>query len=336
MLNGDGDEEEVLPPKTELLSAGLAAPNIDPWDADTLGLEVVVRRRPPEGFSPLSVVEAGSFLIVAVVEGVLEALLSVLDGAEEEERDDAEALPKVEEPPLEDSEEAAPKIEVLFVELPLKTDPEEEVGTLEVAREKLVAADGVMEEEPPKEESPPLLATFPNAETPGRAGEPPKMEVPAEGFTWLSKPEPEMALASPRVPELEVSSLTGVALLPLVKGAGELVFDLANAVNGELLAVSPFEPKIEESGVEDLEEASSLLIISTISGVADFAFSSFGVPKLRVVEEANPPNPPTELLIGVTEKPATEDEFPKPRAGLAEAGLDAAAGGAKPGKAGFT
>jgi len=30
VLNGDGDAEEVFPPKTELLSAGLAAPNIDP------------------------------------------------------------------------------------------------------------------------------------------------------------------------------------------------------------------------------------------------------------------------------------------------------------------
>ena len=337
VLNGDG-EEEVLPPKTELLSAGLAPPNIDPCDAGALGLEVVVRR-PPEGFSPLSAVEAGSVLMVAAVEGVLEALLSVLDGAEE--RDDAEALPKGEaEPPLEDSEDAAPKRDVLFVELPLKTEPEEEVGTLEVAREKLVAADGVMEEEPPpKEESHPLLATFPNAETPGRAGEPPKMEVPAAGLTWLSNPEPEteMALASPKVPELEVSSsFTGVALLPLVRGAGELVFDLANAAKGELLAVSTFDPKIEESGVEDLEEASSLLIISTISGVADFAFSSFGAPKLRVVEEVNPPNPPTELLIGVTEKPVTEAKFPKPSAGFAAAaGLDAAAGGAKPGNAGF-
>ena len=29
VLNGDG-EEEVFPPKTELLSAGLAPPNIDP------------------------------------------------------------------------------------------------------------------------------------------------------------------------------------------------------------------------------------------------------------------------------------------------------------------
>ena len=132
-----------------------------------------------------------------------------------------------------------------------------------------------------------------------------------------------------------MSSLTGVALLPLVNGAGALVFDLANAVNGELLAVSPFAPKIEESGVGDLEEASSLLIISTISGVADFAFSAFGVPKLRLDEEANPPNPPTELLIGVTEKPVTEAELPKPNAGLAEAGLDAAAGVPKPGNAGF-
>ena len=32
--------------------------------------------------------------MVAVVEGVLEALLSVLDGADDDERDDAEALPK--------------------------------------------------------------------------------------------------------------------------------------------------------------------------------------------------------------------------------------------------
>ena len=274
--------------------------------------------------------------MVAVVDGVLEALLSVLDGADDDERDDAEALPKGEaEPPLEDSEEAAPKREVLFVELPLKTDPEEEVGTLEVVREKLVATDGVMEEEPPKGDSPPLLATFPNAEAPGRAGEPPKIEVPAEGLSWLSKPEPEMALDCSWVPELEVSSLTGVALLALVSGAGELVFDLANAVNGELLAVSPFDTKIEESGVDDLEEASSLLMISTISGVADFAFSSFGVPKLSVVEDVNPPNAPTELLIGVTEKPPTEVELPKPSPGLAEAGLDAAAGGAKPGNAGF-
>ena len=334
-LNGDG-EEEVFPPKTELLSAGLEPPNIDPCDAGALGLEVVVRRRPPEGLSPLSELVTGSFLMMAVVEGVLEALLSVLDGAEEEERDDAEALPKVEaEPPLEDSEDAAPKREVLFVELPLKTEPEEEVGTLEVAREKLVAADGVMEEEPPKEESLPLLTTFPNAETPGRAGEPPKMEVPADGLTWLGKPEPEIALASPKVPELEVSSLVGVALLPLVRGAGELVFDLDNAAKGELLAVSPFDPRIEESGVEDLEEASSLLIISTISGVADFAFSSFGAPKLRVVEEVSPLNPPPELLIGVTVKPVTEAGLPKLNAGLAEAGLDAAAGVPKPGNAGF-
>ena len=333
-LNGDG-EEEVFPPKTELLSAGLEPPNIDPCDAGALGLEVVVRRRPPEGLSPLSELVTGSFLMMAVVEGVLEALLSVLDGAEEEERDDAEALPKVEaEPPLEDSEDAAPKREVLFVELPLKTEPEEEVGTLEVAREKLVAADGVMEEEPPKEESL-LLTTFPNAETPGRAGEPPKMEVPADGLTWLGKPEPEIALASPKVPELEVSSLVGVALLPLVRGAGELVFDLDNAAKGELLAVSPFDPRIEESGVEDLEEASSLLIISTISGVADFAFSSFGAPKLRVVEEVSPLNPPPELLIGVTVKPVTEAGLPKLNAGLAEAGLDAAAGVPKPGNAGF-
>ena len=138
-------------------------------------------RRPPEGFSLVS----GSVLMVAVVEGVLEALLSVLDGADDDERDDAEAtLPKGEaDPPLEDSEDAAPKMEVLLVELPvLKTDPDEEVGTLEVAREKLLAADGVMEEEPPKEDS---LATFPNAEAPGvRAGEPPNMEeVPAEGLS---------------------------------------------------------------------------------------------------------------------------------------------------------
>ena len=275
--------------------------------------------------------------MVAVVDGVLEALLSVLDGADDDERDDAEALPKGEaEPPLEDSEEAAPNREVLFVELPLKTDPDEEVGTLEVAREKLVAADGVMEEEPPKGDSPPLLATFPNAEAPGREGEPPKIEVPAEGLIWLSKPEPGMALDCSWVPELEVSSLTGVALLPLVNGAGELVFDLANAVKGELLTVSPFDPKIEESGVDDLEGASSLLMISTISGVADFAFSSFGVPKLSVVEEVSPPpNIPPELLIGVTEKPPTEVELPKLSPGLAEAGLDAAAGGAKPGNAGF-
>ena len=296
-----------------------------------------MRRRPPaEGFSPHSTIEAGSAFMVAVEEGALEALLSALDGAEEEERDAAEVLPKG-EPPLEDSEDAAPQSEVLFVELPLKTEPEEEVGTLEVARVKLVAVDGLMEEEPPpkEEDSLPPLAIFPNAETPGRAGELPKMEVPAAGLTWLSNPEPEMALSSPDVPELEVSSLTGVALLPLVRGAGELVFDLAaKAAKGELLAVSPFDPKIEESGVEDLEEASSLLIISTISGVADFAFSSFGAPKLRVVEEANPPNPPDKFLIGVAEKPVPEAELPKPSAGLA--GLDAAAtGGAKPGNAGF-
>ena len=288
-------------------------------------------RRPTEGFSLVS----GSVLMVAVVEGVLEALLSVLDGADDDERDDAEAtLSKGEaDVPLEDSEEAAPNKEVLLVELPLKTDPEEEVGTLEVAREKLLAADGVMEEEPPKEDS---LATFPNAEAPGgRAGEPPKMEeVPAaaEGLSWLlSKLEPGIALACSWVAELlEVRSLAGVAILPLViRGAGELVFDLPNAVKGELLAVSAFDPKIEESGVDDLEEASSLLMISTISGVADFAFSStFGVPKLSVVEGVRPPNAPTELLIGVTEKPPSEDdEVPKPSPGLAEAGLDAGTGG---------
>ena len=132
---------------------------------------VVVRGSPPESFSLVSDV-------LMVVEEVLEALLSVLDGAEEEERDEAEVLPKGEaDPPLEDSEEAAPKIEVLFVELPPKTE-DEVVGTLEVAKEKLVADDALMEEEGG-------AASFPSP-APGTAGDPPKIEVPGEGFTWLS------------------------------------------------------------------------------------------------------------------------------------------------------
>ena len=97
-------------------------------------------------------------------------------------------------------------------------------------------------------------------------------------------------------------------------------------------------------------------MISTISGVADLAFSSFGVG----VDDAKPPNPPLELFTGVTEKPPGEAAVPKPNegwtgaealepnaglegaglepnAGFARAGLDEAAGvvGAKPGKAGF-
>ena len=281
---------------------------------------VVVRGSPPESFSLVSDV-------LMVVEEVLEALLSVLDGAEEEERDEAEVLPKGEaDPPLEDSEEAAPKIEVPFVELPLKTE-DEVVGTLEVAKEKLVADDALMEEEGG-------AASFPSPDAPGTAGDPPKIEVPGEGFTWLSKPdadtgELDVPLDPPKVPILEIKSLAGDALLSLLGVAGELVFDLANALNGELLAVSPLLAKMEESGVEDFDDISSLLMISTISGVADFAFSSFGAPKLSDVEEAVPPNPPIELLIGVIEKP--EVGIPKPR----EAVLDPKAGGAKFVKAGF-
>ena len=292
-----------------------------------------MRESPPESFSLVSDV-------LMVVEEVLEALLSVLDGAEEEERDEAEVLPKGEaDPPLEDSEEAAPKIEVLFVELPLKTE-DEVVGTLEVAKEKLVADDALMEEvagaaeKPLNEEPPTLFAGFPSPDAPGTAGDPPKIEVPGEGFTWLSKPdadtgELDVPLDPPKVPILEIKSLAGDALLSLLGVAGELVFDLANALNGELLAVSPLLAKMEESGVEDFDDISSLLMISTISGVADFAFSSFGAPKLSDVEEAVPPNPPIELLIGVIEKP--EVGIPKPR----EAVLDPKAGGAKFVKAGF-
>ena len=300
--------------------------------------------RPSAGFpllgTELSLVATGSGLTVAVEEGVvLEALLSVLDGADEEASDEAGLLPKGDARLLlEDSEEAAPKMEAaLLVELvPLKTDPEEEVGTLEVANEMLVVKEGVIveevaeEEDPPKEKPP--LGTFPKAETPGKAGDPP----------------PKMEVA-----ELVVTSLACAALVPLVIGAGELVFERDNAEKGELFPFSTLE-----SGVEDLEpeEASSLLMISTISGVADLAFSSFGVG----VEDAKPPNPPLELFTGVTEKPPTEAAVPKPnegwtgaaalepKAGLggaglepnasfARAGLDEAAGvvGAKPGKAGF-
>ena len=307
----------------------------------------MVARRPSAGFpllgTELSLLATGSGLTEAVEEGVvLEALLSVLDGADEEASDEAGLLPKGDARLLlEDSEEAAPKMEAaLLVELlPLKIDPEEEVGTLEVANEMLVVKEGVMEEEVAEEEDPPKekppLGTFPKAEAPGKAGDPPpKMEVVADA-------------------ELVVPSLACAALVPVVIRAGELVFERDNAEKGELFPFSTLE-----SGVDDLEpeEASSLLMISTISGVADLAFSSFGVG----VEDAKPPNPPLELFTGVTEKPPTKAAVPKPNegwtgaaalepkaglggaglepnAGLAGAGLDEAAGvvGAKPGKAGF-
>ena len=308
----------------------------------------MVVRRPSAVFpllgTELSLLATGSGLTLAVEEGVvLEALLSVLDGADEEASDEAGLLPKGEARLLlEDSEVAAPKMEAaLLVELvPLKTDPEDEVGTLEVANEMLVVKEGVIveevaeEEDPPKEKPP--LGTFPKAETPGKAGDPPpKMEVAEDA-------------------ELVVTSLACAALVPVVViGAGELVFERDNAEKGELFPFSTLE-----SCVDDLEpeEASSLLMISTISGVADLAFSSFGVG----VEDAKPPNPPLELFTGVTEKPPTEAAVPKPNegwtgaaalepkaglrgaglepnAGFAGAGLDEAAGvvGAKPGKAGF-
>ena len=75
-------------------------------------------------------------------------------------------------------------------------------------------------------------------------------------------------------------------------------------------------------------------MISTISGVADLAFSSFGVG----VEDAKPPIPPLELFTGVTEKPPNEAAVPKPnegwtdatalepKAGLGGAGLEPNAG----------